>query len=397
MKKELAFHRQWSGAALGFALAILVGCSGSKRAESEHAAESSKDSTVHIGMLAPLTGAAARFGESQRNGVQLAINELNSKGGIQGRRVELSIEDTRSEPPTAVTAFTHVSARKDIIALFGSAASLDVPAYLPQVDAAGIPHVLPVAVLPKITEMGSRWTFRTALNDKIAASKMAEFVVRQLGAKKVALLIEDSDFGGTGIVFQQEAERLGVRPLAVERFRRGDLDLRPQLTKIRSLGATHIQFWGYYAEYALAAKQLRELGYQAVLMGNQAPVNDKTIELAGVALEGALNVCLFVPTSTSPDVRGFVGRYHAAFRSDPDTWAAQSYDAMMLLADALQRGAFTRSGTRDALSSTRDFRGVTGMISFLSSGDAEYRGTSIVRVANGRFVPYATPTKTSTP
>lgn len=350
-----------------------------------------------LGMLAPLTGSGARFGESQRNGVQLAINELNTQGGINARKIELVLEDTKTEPPTAVTAFTRLSERSDILAIFGSAASLDVPAYLPQVDRAAIPHLLPVAVLPKITEMGSRWTFRTALNDKIAATKMADFVVNELHVNKLALLLEDSDFGSTGLIFEQRAESLGVRPLAVERFRRGDLDLRPQLTKIRSLGATHIQFWGYYAEYALAAKQLKELGYKAILMGNQAPVNDKTIELAGPALEGALNVCLFVPTSTSQKVQTFVSQYRARYGADPDTWAAQSYDGMMLLADAIRRGGPTRQGVRDAIAATRGFEGVTGSISFAPNGDAEFRGTAVVEVKGGRFVPYVQAATTPAP
>lgn len=340
-----------------------------------------------FGMLAPLTGPGARFGEDQRNGVQLAIDEMNKVGGINGQKLRLIIEDTKTEPPTAVTAFTRLADNKNLTCIFGSAASLDVPAYLPRVDAEGIPHILPVAVLPKITEMGSTWTFRTALNDKIAAVKMADFVVNQLKAKNIALLIEDSAFGETALNFASEAERLAVKPLAIERFKRGDLDLKPQLTKLQSLGTTHIQFWGYYTEFALVAKQLKELGYPAVLLGNQAPVNDKTIELAGPALEGAMNICLFVPTSSNLRIKEFVSQYHARFGADPDTWAAQSYDSMYLLADAIKRGGTGHEGLRKALANTRDFTGVTGTISFNPNGDAEFRGISIVKVVGGKFVP----------
>ena len=339
-------------------------------------------------MLAPLTGSGARFGESQRNGVQLAMTDLNARGGIDGHRLELVIEDTKTEPPTAVTAFTRLAERKDTVAIVGSAASLDVPAYLPLVDRAGIPHIVPVAVLPKITEMGSRFTFRSALNDKIAAQKMAAFVVNTLKAKKVALLIEDSAFGETGLLFGLEAQRLGVNPLTVERFKRGDGDLKAQLTKIQSSGATHIQFWGYYAEYALVAKQLRELSYSATLMGNQAPVNDKTIELGGAALEGALNICLFVPTAPTVKVHTFVEAYRSRYGATPDTWAAQAYDGMMLLADAIRRGGATREGIRHALTQTKDFEGVTGTITFTESGDAVFQTTSVVKVSGGKFVPF---------
>ncbi len=256
------------------ALLLTLGCG--QRESSTPAGSQPGQPDLTIGMLAPLTGPGARFGESQKDGVQLAIDEINAAGGINGRRITLTVEDTKTEPPKAVTAFTRLAERAEVIALFGSAASLDVPAYLPQVDRAGIPHVLPVAVLPSITDAGSKFTFRSALNDKIAAQKMADFVVNRLGAKKIALLLEDDAFGQTGVIFGDTAKSLGVTPLTIERFKRGDIDLKSQLTKIRAAGATHIQFWGYYAEYALAAKQLRELGSNAVLMGNQAPVNNKT-------------------------------------------------------------------------------------------------------------------------
>jgi branched-chain amino acid transport system substrate-binding protein len=355
--------------------------------------QSKATSSLKIGMLAPLTGSGARFGESQRNGVQIAIDEINAAGGVEGKTLELVLEDTKTEPPTAVTAFLRMTQRKDIVALFGSAASLDVPAYLPQVDAAEIPHLLPVAVLPQITEKGSRWTFRNALNDKIAAQKMAHFLTQKLQAKKVAFLIEDSAFGETGLICREELERLGVTAVTTERFKRGELDMRPQLTKIRSLGTTHVQFWGYYAEYAIVAKQMRELGSNAVLLGNQAPVNEKTLELGGEALEGAFNICLFVPTSSSQEIREFVAKYKARFTNEPDTWAAQSYDGMKILADAMKRGGTTRQGIRDSLAATRDFPGITGSISFSDTGDGQFRETSIVRVHQGRFVPYMSKTK----
>jgi len=344
--------------------------------------------TLVIGMLAPLTGNGARFGQSQRDAVQLAIDELNAKGGVGGRRLSLLVEDTKTEPPTAVTAFTRLADRGDILALFGSAASLDVPAYLPQVDRVAIPHLVPVAVLPKITEMGSKWTFRSALNDAIAARKMAEFVVTDLKASKIALLLENSAFGETGLIFAERAEQLGVKPLVTERFKRGDLDVKPQLTKLQTLGVTHIQFWGYYSEYALVAKQLRELGYKATLMGNQAPVNDKTLELAGDALEGALNICLFVPTADTPEVRDFDDRYRQRYGSLPDTWAAQSYDAMRILAQVIEKSGPSRQAIRDGLAAVKDYRGLTGTVSFMANGDAAFRDTSIVQVVGGRFVPY---------
>jgi branched-chain amino acid transport system substrate-binding protein len=349
---------------------------------------SDSSGNIHIGMLAPLTGTGASFGASQRDGVQLAIDEINAKGGINGSKIDLIIEDTKTEPPVAVTAANKLIYQNKVPVIIGSAASLDVPAYMDILEKAQIPEIVPVAVLPKITEGDAKWTFRSAMNDKIAATKMAEFVVNELQAKKISLLIEDSAFGGTGLIFAERAEQLGVKPLTVERFKRGDLDMSAQLIKIKNLGTTHIQFWGYYADYAQVAKQMGDLGIQAKLMGNQAPVTDKTIELGGQAVEGALNICLFVPTSDDPKIQSFTRNFQAKYGHLPDTWAAQSYDGMYILAEALRQGGTDPQKIRDALAATRDFNGVTGTITFNSKGDAEFRGTSIVVVTNGKFVPY---------
>jgi branched-chain amino acid transport system substrate-binding protein len=344
-------------------------------------------------MLAPLTGAGASFGISQRNGVQLALEEINASGGIGGRKLELLIEDTRTEPPVAVTAVNKLIYQHKVPVLIGSAASLDVPAYMDILERVHIPQILPVAVLPKITEGKPKWTFRSALNDKIAATQMAEFAYHQLGARKIALLIEDSAFGSTGLVFGERLEQLGVRPLTIERFRRGDVDFSAQLLRIRSLGATHIQFWGYYADYAQVARRIKELNMSVQLMGNQAPVTNKTIELGGAAVEGAINICLFVPTSRDPKAKAFVEKYQQKYGSQPDTWAAQSYDGMMILAEALRRaGSDDPKKIRDALAATKDFQGLTGAISFDENGDAQFRQPIVTRIEGGRFVPFE-PTK----
>jgi branched-chain amino acid transport system substrate-binding protein len=364
-----------------FVALVLAGLGGCKSG-------SDSSGNIHIGMLAPLTGTGASFGASQRDGVQLAIDEINAKGGINGRKIDLIIEDTKTEPPVAVTAANKLVYQNKVPVIIGSAASLDVPAYMDILEKAQIPQIVPVAVLPKITEGDAKWTFRSAMNDKIAATKMAEFVVNELQAKKISLLIEDSAFGGTGLIFAERAEQLGVKPLTVERFKRGDLDMSAQLIKIKNLGTTHIQFWGYYADYAQVAKQMRDLGIQAKLMGNQAPVTDQTIQLGGQAVEGALNICLFVPTSDDPKIQSVTENFQAKYGHLPDTWAAQSYDGMYILAEALRQGGTDPKKIRDALAATRDFNGVTGTITFNSKGDAEFRGTSIVMVSNGKFVPY---------
>ena len=341
-----------------------------------------------IGMLAPLTGSGASFGIGQRDGVSLALDEINAAGGINGMKIKMVVEDTRTEPPTAVTAAIKLLNKDRVVAIIGSAASLDVPAYMDQLEQAHVPQVLPVAVLPKITESGAKWTFRSAMNDKIAARKMAEFIASRLKPTAVALLLENSAFGATGEVCGQRLTDLGYAPLMIERFNRGDIDFSAQLTKMRAAKITHIQFWGYYADYAQIARQLKQMKYDAQLMGNQAPVTQKTLDLGGEALEGALNVCLFVPGSSNPRIQKFVKTYEAKYNSLPDTWAAQSYDGMYILARALEIGGSNPEKIREALAGMKDFEGITGTITFNSQGDAEFRGSSIVVVRNQRFVPF---------
>jgi len=363
------------GSILTFVFLAMVGCS-------------RQSDMIQIGMAAPLTGNGSSFGISQRDGVQLALDEINASGGISGRMIELLIEDTRTEPPVAVSAVNKLIYQRKVSVLIGSAASLDVPAYMDLLEDVHVPQILPVAVLPKITEGNLRWTFRNAMNDKIAATKMAEFVVNVMHAQRVALLLEDSAFGATGEVFGQRLTELGVKPLAIERFKRGDNDMSAQLIKIKNLGARYVQFWGYYADFAQVARQMKDLGVDAQLGGNQAPVTNKTIELGGAAVEGVVNICLFVPTSEDPKVKEFTRKFQAKYGYLPDTWAAQSYDGMGILAQALRKAGTDSAKIRDALAATSDFQGVTGTITFNAKGDAEFRGTSVVTIKDGRFVPY---------
>lgn len=354
-----------------------VGCS----------SDSDKD-TITIGMLVPLTGNGASFGAGERDGVMLAVAEINAVGGINGKKVELIIEDTKTEPPVAVTAVTKLIYRDKVPVLLGSAASLDVPAYMDILEEAQVPQLLPVAVMPIITERGAKWTFRSAMNDKIAATMMSNFVRNELGAEKIALLLEESAFGDTGRIFGEKMTEMGVSPLTIETFKRGDNDMSAQLIKIKNLGATHIQFWGYYADYAQIARQIKQLKMDVQLMGNQAPVTQKTIDLGGEALEGAMNVCLFVPTAKDPKIQAFASKFQSKYGYLPDTWAAQSYDGMYILAEALKKGGTDSKKIRDALAETKDFKGITGTITFNDKGDAEFRGTSIVVIKDGQFIPY---------
>lgn len=367
---------------LPFLILFFFGCRENRQVEK------AQNAPISIGMAAPLTGNGASFGLSQRDGVMLAIAEINQAGGINGRRVELIVEDTKTEPPVAVTAVNKLIYQYKVPVIIGSAASLDVPAYMDILEKVHVPQILPVAVLPKITEGNAKWTFRSAMNDKIAATKMAEFVGNTLRAEKVALLIEDSAFGNTGLIFAERLRELGLPPVTVEKFKRGDLDMSAQLIKIRNLNATHIQFWGYYADFAQVARQMKDLNKHVVLMGNQAPVTDKTIELGGLAVEGAINICLFVPTSRDPRVQAFAQKFKAKTGKLPDTWAAQSYDGMYILAEVLKKAGTDSQKIRDSLAAVKDFKGITGTITFNTRGDAEFRGTSVVTVKNGRFVPF---------
>lgn len=372
-------HRgRWAlGAAL---LALALGCK-----PAEQAVESGPE-PLRIGHFASMTGDTASFGQSTDRGIRLAVGEVNAAGGVLGRPVELVTEDDRSITEEARTAAQKLIQRDRVVALLGEVASSRSLAAAPEAQRARIPLISPASTNPKVTEVGD-YVFRTCFIDPFQGAVMARFAHQDLGARRVAILFDFKQDYSVGLAdyFRQTFQQLGGEIVADERYTSGDIEFRAQLTKIRAANPDAIFVPGYYTELGLLAKQARELGITAPLLGGDGWDSEKTLEIGGEAVEGYYFSTHYSAQSDDPAVQAFVQRYRTEYGEVPDAMAALGYDAARILFAALERAKTSESAAlRDAIAATRDFVGVTGRIGIDEQRNAR-KDAVVLKIESGAF------------
>ncbi len=344
--------------------------------------------SVKVGVVGPFTGSSAAFGISMREGVQLAVEEINAEGGVRGLGpIEVIAEDDEGRPDVAVAAVTKVVQRDRVRAVIGPINSSNCLASMRVTQREQVPQITPVCASPAITAQGNPYIFRTTLSDSRYASSLAEFAVKTVKLSRFAILHDADDYGTDGAnVFERKLRELGITPLVREKWNRGDKDFTAQLLKVKEAKVDALLTWGLAAEIALIAKQARQLGITAPLLGGTGLATPKFLELGGQAVEGTLVTMLFVPDLPEPRVQAFVRRYEARFGRRPDTFAAQAYDSAYLLARALASGGVDGPKLREAIAKT-EYKGITGPVIFDETGD-RIRGLLVTVIKSGKFVPW---------
>jgi branched-chain amino acid transport system substrate-binding protein len=341
---------------------------------------------VKIGEFASLTGKEAAFGQASHKGTLLAIEELNAAGGVLGRKLQLITEDNQTKAGESATIVKKLIARDKVIAILGEVASSRSLEAAPICQQAKIPMITPSSTNPKVTEMGN-YIFRVCFTDPFQGTALAKFARETLNARKVAILTSVSSPYSVGLTqyFRQPFLAAGGQIVAEQKHSEGDKDFRAQLTRIRAAGPDAIFASGYYTEAALICKQARDLGINVPIFGGDGWEAPELIEIGGKAVEGTYYSTHFAPVVDTPEVQSFVAKYKARWGETPDAMAALGYDAARVLVDAIRRAGSTESAKlRDAIASTRDFRGVTGRTTL----DAKRNATKplvVLTVKNGKF------------
>ena len=328
--------------------------------------------TVRVGVYVDLTGQTSSFGQSTRNGIELAVEEVNAAGGVNGKKISLVVEDDQGRPEQAKTVVSKLINQDKVHAVLGEVASTNSLAAAPVAQEAKIPMITPSSTNPKVTEVGD-YISRVCFIDPFQGSVMAKFAANTLNAKTAAILGDvNSDYSkGLTQFFEEEFTRLGGRVVAKEAYTQTDPDFKGQLTKIRNLNPDVIYIPGYYGQVGIIAKQARELGMNMPLMGGDGWDSPELWKLGGDALKNAYISNHYSAENPAPEIQNFVKAYRAKYNVVPDSLAALAYDAAKVLADALKRaGGTDPAKLRDAINSTKDFKGVTGSITLDSGRNA---------------------------
>lgn len=328
--------------------------------------------TLVIGLYGSLTGSTATFGISTENGIKMAFDEINAKGGVLSKQLDLISEDNGSKTEQVPSVVQKLINENNVLALMGEVASSRSLAAAPIAQQAGVPMISPTSTNPKVTQQGD-YIFRTCFIDPFQGTVMAKFGRNTLKKKKAAILTDVANDYSKGLTqfFTEEWKKSGGEIVATESYQEGDTDFQSQLTKIKGSNPEVIYIPGYYTEVGNIAVQARRLGLKQVMMGGDGWDSPKLFEIGKTAVEGSYFSNHYSAQSKDPRVVKFVTNYKKIYGEVPDALAAVAYDAAYIVADAIERaGVPDRAKLRDALASTKNFPGVTGNISMDENRDA---------------------------
>lgn len=353
--------RRTLGLALLFlGLAGILGCQASGAGP-----DSAATGPIVVGHFASMTGELATFGTSCNDGVQLAAQEINDKGGVNGRPLQIKVEDDQSLASEAATAVQKLIDRDRVVALIGEVASGNSLAAAPIAQNRQVPMITPASTNPKVTETGD-YIFRVCFIDPFQGTVMAKFAAEHLNLKRMAILKDQGAPYSTGLAdnFRTAFVGLGGQVVADASYTSNDTDFKAQLSAIRARNPDGIFIPGYYTQVGTIGRQARELGIRVPLLGGDGWDSPKLFEAAGNALEGSYFSNHYHADDPSPAVQNFIRAFKARYGGrTPDAMAALGYDATKVLAEAMRRArSLSGPDLRDAIAETKEFPGVTGTI-----------------------------------
>jgi branched-chain amino acid transport system substrate-binding protein len=327
---------------------------------------------VKIGVFMSMTGDTANFGISSTNGIKMAADEANAAGGINGKQIELDVQDDRSDPSEAATIVTKFVTQDGVHAILGEVASSRSIAAAPIAQNAKIPMLTPSSTNPEVTKKGD-YIFRSCFIDPVQGAAIAQFAAKTLGKKRAGIMVDRKNDYSTGLekFISATFTRLGGEMVITQSYQAGDQDFNAQLTSIKGSNPDVIFVPGYYGDVALIAKQARDKGITVPFVGGDGWDATQLYGIGGKALNGSFFSNHYSPYDTDPQVEKFVKDYKARYGSIPDALAATAYDAARIMFDAIKRAnSLDGKAIRDALAATKDFPGVTGKVTFNENRDA---------------------------
>lgn len=343
--------------------------------------------TIKVGEFASLTGKEATFGTSSHEGTLLAIEEINSAGGVLGKKVELLTEDDQTKAGEPANAVNKLISKDGVVAILGEVASSRSLEAAPICQQNKIPMISPASTNPTVTQEGD-YIFRVCFTDTFQGAALANFASGTLNAKKVAVLTDvKSDYSkGLAKSFKEKYVNSGGRIGIELDFNGGDKDFKGQLTAIKSDAPDAIFLPGYYNDVALICIQAKQLGMNIPIFGGDGWESESLLSIGKDAMEGHYFSTHCSPDQGTPEMVGFIESYKKRFNGKlPDAMAVLGYDSARVLIDAMKRANSTEpAALRAAIADTKDFSGASGKITLNANRDA-VKALVFIQIKGGKF------------
>ncbi|MEW9123391.1 MAG: ABC transporter substrate-binding protein [Thermotaleaceae bacterium] len=355
--------------------------------------EAPAEGPIKIGGIFPMTGAIATFGDSSKKGIDLAVEEINSKGGILGRQVQFVLEDTKSTQADAATAIQKLIQQDKVVAVLGEVASSNSLAAAPIAQDSKIPMVSGSSTNPAVTEVGD-YIFRAAFIDPFQGQVMANFATNEMKAKTAAIMTDaNSDYSiGLGNVFKDVFTKSGGKIVSEVSFVSGDTDFNTILTTVKNAKPDVVFVPSYYDTVGLILSQAKNnVGFpeEVKFLGGDGWDSPALFELAGDAANGH-----FFSNHYSPDVeteksKAFLAAYEAKYKAVPDAIAALAYDAAFMVFKAMEdAGSAEPTAIKEKLTGI-EMDAVTGKIKLNEKRDP-VKSAVVIKIEDQKQTYYST-------
>ena len=376
---------------------FMLGCEDKKdpapTASSDKAAPGAAPVTEwKVGAFLSLSGEEAQFGVDTREGIELAVDEVNKAGGVKGKPIKMVFEDDKSTPTEATNKVLQLIDRDKVVAILGEvASSRSLPGGI-VANKKKIPMITPSSTNADVTK-DRPFVFRVCFTDDVQGKMGAEFIAKTMGKKRIGLLFASDDLYSSGLAkeFKDEAKRLGAEIVAEKSYLKSETNFTTYITEIKAANPDLIYVPNYYTAMVPIARQAKAAGVKGdMFVGGDGWDSEQLLKDAGEEMEGAYFTNHYAPDVPWENSKKFVAKYNERFKHDPSSQAATGYDAAKVLADAIGRAKDdSPDAIRQAIQETKGFQGATGTITIDENRNAD-KPLVIVKIKDKKFTYYAT-------
>jgi branched-chain amino acid transport system substrate-binding protein len=331
----------------------------------------------------PVQGMQMTYVEDQIKAIKLAVKQINEAGGVNGKTVNLIIEEYLSGAPGALDALKKAVEQDHVLAVVGPNYTAHVLAMSDAIKSYAVPVMIAGSNVT-LTKQGNPWLFRVRSDDSITAAAMVKYIKEDTSFTKIGILHDSNAFGTGGAdLVEQYAKDKGLTVVKREKYNTGDKDYTTQLMSLKNAGAQIMVLYCYVDDDTAAInRQYRQLGSPYKYIGAPDSMAPRTIQLSEGAAEGLIAIAEFLPGSSNEN-KAFAEAYKKEYGEDP-TSTVWPYDALNILVNAIKKGGEDRNKIRDAILSTQNYKGLLGTFSFSPNGDGLHE-VSLVQISQGKL------------